>query len=101
MFDRSCFKAAAAACKRRPNNAFPPSRVLQLYMHLVSRLGQPAMQRNPLLMNKSSDLWTNTDAPADWWGAVTPAPKYRNCKLQPAGPAGRWTAPKAVSADDD
>jgi hypothetical protein len=54
------------------------------------------MQRNPLLLNKFNDLWTNEEAPADWWGAAPPAaPLHRGCH---PNKEGRWTAPK--TSDD-
>ncbi|WIA42234.1 hypothetical protein OEZ86_008251 [Tetradesmus obliquus] len=65
---------------------------LELHLHLVSRLGQrPGMPRNPLLMNKHGDQWTNDDAPADWWHA----PLRRHCTQLPDG---RWTHLRAYPA---
>uniref|UniRef100_A0A383WFD7 Fungal lipase-type domain-containing protein n=1 Tax=Tetradesmus obliquus TaxID=3088 RepID=A0A383WFD7_TETOB len=74
---------------------------LELHLHLVSQLGQPALQRNPLLMNKHGDQWTNNAAPAEWWNAAPPAAHlYRDCTLlQQGGPLaiGRWAPPPAAA----
>lgn len=83
--------------------------VLQLYMHLLSKLGENntygSTLRNPLLLNKSGDLLAkdipgtkNQEKlyPADWWRAAATAevPARRGYVRNRQG---RWVFPGAIA----